>query len=98
MCRSASTVTRNTRRFAVVKVAKIFDLSQPDAEAVRSPMGGGWIIPLTPDGSRALSDYFDAEPMDLAPLGGRMGYIVEPSETADIADHLRANNCAWVVK
>lgn len=82
----------------MVKVAKLFDLSQPDAEAIRSPMGGGWIVPLSPDGSRALADYFDAEPTYLAPLGGRYGYIVEPSEGADLADHLRANACAWVVK
>jgi hypothetical protein len=82
----------------MVKVAKLFDLSQPDAEAVRSPMGGGWIIPLTPDGSRVLSDYFEAEPRDLAPLGGRLGYIVEPSDSGDLAAYLYENNCAWVVK
>lgn len=79
-------------------MTKLFDLSQPDAEAISSPMGGGWIVPLTPAGSQVLADYFDEEPTELAPLGGRAGYIVEPTETADIADHLRANNCAWRVK
>lgn len=82
----------------MVKVAKIFDLSQPDAEAVPSQMGGGWIIPLTPDGARTLSDYFDAEPSDIAPLGGRLGYIVEPSDSGDLAEYLYAHSCAWVVK
>jgi hypothetical protein len=75
----------------------VFDLANPGAEAIRSPMGGGWIVPLTPAGSMALADFFDEEPVELAPLGGRAGYIVEPYQAGDLAEHLRAAGVAWKV-
>lgn len=75
----------------------VFDLANPGAEAISSTFGGGWIIPLTPAGSMALADFFDEEPAELAPLGGRAGYIVEPYQTGDLAEHLRAAGVAWKV-
>ena len=76
----------------------IFDLSKPDAEVIRSPMGGGWIIPLTPAGSQALMEFFDEEPSELAPLGGRAGYIVEPYDGVPLGEFLHNRKCAWRVE
>lgn len=75
----------------------LFDLANPGAEVIRSQMGGGWIIPLTPAGSTALADFFDKEPSELAPLGGRAGYIVEPYQAGDLAEYLRGAGIAWKV-
>jgi hypothetical protein len=75
----------------------VFDLANPGAEAIRSTFGGGWIIPLTPAGSMALADFFDEEPAELPRLGGRAGYIVEPYQAGDLAEHLRAAGVAWKV-
>lgn len=75
----------------------VFDLSKPDAEAIRSPMGGGWIIPLTPAGTQALLEFYGEEAEALDPLGGRCGYLVEPYQSGDLAEHLRSCDCAWRV-
>ena len=71
--------------------------SKPDAEIIGSSFGGGWIIPLTPAGSIALMEFFGDEPFEHAPLDGRSGYIVEPYQAGDLAEYLRACNCAWRV-
>lgn len=76
----------------------IFDLSKPGAKAIASSFGGGWIVPLTLDGSRALMEFFDEEPAPLAPLGGEVGYIVEPNQTNDLAVHLREADVAWSIE
>lgn len=75
----------------------LFEAKQPAARAIPSTFGGGWIIPLTPDGSRVLGEYFDAEPQPIAPLGGLLGYIIEPQDGADVAEYLRAEGIAWEV-
>lgn len=75
----------------------LFDISKPGARAVPSSFGGGWIIPLTPEGSRVLAEYFDAEPQPFLPLGGRQGYIIEPQDAADVAEYLRSEGIAWEV-
>lgn len=68
-----------------------------DAEVIKSSFGGGWIVPLTPAGSMALADFFDEEPVELAPLFGRAGYIVEPYQSGELAEHLRAADLTWKV-
>jgi hypothetical protein len=75
----------------------VFDLANPGADVIRSPMGGGWIVPLTPEASQSLMEFFDEEPSELAPLGGRSGYIVEPYQAGILAEHLRAAGIAWKV-
>jgi hypothetical protein len=75
---------------------KLFDLSKPDAEAIPSSFGGGWIVPLTPAGTQALMEFFGEEPTDIAPIA-RRGYIVEPYQSGDLAEHLHNCNCAWKV-
>jgi hypothetical protein len=75
-----------------------FDLSNPHVRAVASPMGGGWAIPLTEEGTDALTDFFGEPPAPIAPLGGAEGYIVEPYQAVDVADHLRGAGLAWAVK
>jgi hypothetical protein len=80
-----------------MKIEIPFDLANPGAEVIRSTFGGGWIIPLTPAASMALADFFDEEPAELAPLGGRAGYIVEPNQAGDLAEYLRGAGIAWKV-
>jgi hypothetical protein len=79
-----------------MKAANLFH-ERPGAEVTRSPMGGGWIVPLTPAASIALSDFFGEEPVEIAPLGGRFGYIVEPQQAGDLAEYLRDAGIAWKV-
>jgi hypothetical protein len=71
---------------------------RPGAEVISSSFGGGWIIPLTPAGSIALADFFNEEPCKLAVLGGRAGYIVEPYQAGDLAEHLHGAGIAWRVR
>jgi hypothetical protein len=66
-----------------------------DAQTIPSSFGGGWIIPLTPAGSMALADFFDEEPAELAPLGGTVGYIVEPYQVGDLAEHMTNAGLTW---
>lgn len=75
----------------------VFDLSKPHAKAIRSPMGGGWIVPTTDEGREALAEFFGEAPAELAPLGGESGYIVEPYQSGDLAEFLRSRGTAWEV-
>lgn len=75
----------------------VFDLSKPGAKAIKSPMGGGWIVPLTDDGKRVLTEYFGEEPADLPPLR-QVGWIVEPQEAGDLAEYLWSEGIAWEVR
>lgn len=75
----------------------VFDLSKPGAKAIRAPMGGGWIIPLTDEGTTALATYFGEPATPIDPLGGEAGYIVEPQDAGDLAEFLRAEGVAWTV-
>lgn len=75
----------------------LFQKSQPAVRAIPSSFGGGWMIPLTPEGSQVLAEYFDAEPAPIAPLGGLSGYIVEPQDAEDLAEYLKAENLTWEV-
>ena len=74
-----------------------FDLSKPGARAIRSPMGGRWIIPLTDEGKAALEEFFGDEAFPIAPLGDQSGYIVEPQDSAALAEYLREAGIAWEV-
>lgn len=78
----------------------VFDLSEPGAKAIKSPMGGGWIIPTTDEGRRILAEYFgsDRPAVPIDPLGGEVGYIVEPYEAGDLAEYLKSENLAWTVE
>lgn len=79
--------------------SRLFDWSQPDAVVIECNWtGGGWIIPLTPAGSEALLEFFDEEPCELAPLGGRAGYIVEPNEAGELTEYLQNAGIAWRVE
>lgn len=75
----------------------MFDLSKPHVQAIPSPMGGGWVLPLTAEGESFLREWFDDEPVALAPLGDVPGFIVEPSQSADLAEALREAGLAWAV-
>lgn len=66
-------------------------------EVIRAPMGGAWACPLTESGEEFLRDFFAEEPSELAPLGGRAGYIVEPNEFEFLAERLRIAGIAWKV-
>lgn len=76
----------------------VFDLSKPGVEVCASSFGGGWVFPLDAAGTQALHEFFDEKPAPLAPHGGRSGYIVEPQEASDLAEHLRSCNVAWEIK
>jgi hypothetical protein len=76
----------------------LFDLSKPGAKAIRSPMGGGWIIPLTDEGEDVLERFFDEPAYPIAPLGGEAGYIVEPQDGEALAEYLHDAGCAWTVE
>lgn len=76
----------------------VFDLSKPGVETIPChTFGGGWAFPLTPDGQLALEGYFGEKPTPLAPHDGRLGYIVEPQDASDLAEHLQSIGVAWKV-
>lgn len=80
----------------------VFDLSKPGARVVASSFGGGWIIPLDAAGLQACAEFFGQQPHTLKPFVGgtgehTKGYIVEPYQSADLAEHLRACNVAWEI-
>lgn len=74
-----------------------FDLSKPGVAVQASTFGGGWAWPLNEKGREALRAYFGENPVPLRPLDGRKGYIVEPYDAHDLAEHLRACEVAWKV-
>lgn len=76
----------------------VFDLSKPAVKAIRSPMGGGWVVPLNLVGRKALASYFQSQPTEISPLGGQEGWIVEPQDAADLAEYLRSEGIAWEVR
>lgn len=73
-------------------------LSGPPAKAARAiqptAFGGGWIIPLTPEGERTLTDYFQ-EPCAYLPPVGKHGWIIEPWQTLDVREALEAAGLDW---
>lgn len=75
----------------------VFDLSKPGVRAIPSSFGGGWVVSLDAAGFQALHEFFGKMPEPLAPLGGEKGYIVEPYQTQDLAEHLRSCNVAWEI-
>jgi hypothetical protein len=75
----------------------MFDLSKPGVRAISSTFGGGWALPLNEDGEQALEEFFGEPAYPLAPLGNVPGYIVEPYQTGDIAEHLASCGVAWEV-
>lgn len=75
----------------------VFDLSKPGVRAIPSSFGGGWVVPLDAAGFQALHEFFGEYPEPLAPLGGEKGFIVEPFQTQDLAEHLRSCNVAWEI-
>lgn len=76
-----------------------FDLSKPGVAVMAcSTFGGGWAWPLNEDGREALLAYFGEDPAPVAPLGGRSVYIVEPQDSGDLAEHLRACGVAWRIE
>lgn len=76
----------------------LFDLSNPCAKAIRSPMGGGWIIPLNDEGEDVLERFFGEPPAPIKPLGGQLGYIVEPHDSGPLAEYFLESGHAWTVE
>lgn len=74
-----------------------FDLSKPEARAIPSGFGGGWIIPLTDRAKEFLSNWFREILEPLAPLGGQVGFIVEPRQTGDLANALIEAGIPWEI-
>lgn len=70
-----------------------------DAQTIASSFGGGWIIPLTPAGSMALADFFDEEPTQIpVPIGEGgfpLGYIIEPYQVDELAEHMTSAALTW---
>lgn len=66
------------------------------ARVLRAPMGGAWIVPLTDEGREMLAGFFGEAPASLAPISA-VGWIVEPYQTGDLAEALRAAGMAWEV-
>ena len=58
-----------------------------DFHFTHSPsFGGGWLVPLN-SGAAEFGEYlFDESPYDLPPLGGKMGWIVEPGDMVAISN------------
>lgn len=75
----------------------MFDLAKPDARAIPSSFGGGWIVALTDEGRDFLASYFGDEAQPWAPLGNQIGWIVEPADSAALAEALREAGIAWEV-
>lgn len=75
----------------------VFDLSKPAVRAIKSTFGGGWVVPLNDDGRRVLAEYYGEPATELAPLGGQLGYIVEPQDAGDLAEYLKSENIAWEI-
>lgn len=75
----------------------VFDLSKPAVKAIKSPMGGGWVVPLNETGTRVLFEYFGNIGTPIAPLGNQVGYIVEPWEAGDLVEYLINEKIAWEV-
>lgn len=63
------------------------------AEFIRSPFGGGWIIPLSDEAAEICRDIFREDEAPLASIGGTSGWIVEPQDLADTVESLRNANC-----
>lgn len=76
----------------------VFDLSKPAVKAIKSTFGGGWVVPLNDDGRRVLLEYYQEQPIAIAPLGNLLGYIVEPQEAGDLAEYLQSEKIAWEVE
>lgn len=73
----------------------VFEKPVPDVRSTRSGFGGGWLVPLTPYGSQVLLDYYQEEPAPIAPLGGTLGYIVEPQDAEDVTNYLKSEGVKW---
>lgn len=75
-----------------------FNNPKPNATVIPSSFdsSGGWIIPLDAAGFQALHEFFGEIPELLIPFD-RKGYIVEPHQSADLAEHLRACNVTWEI-
>lgn len=76
----------------------VFDVSDPGVAVTQSSFGGGWAWPLNAAGVQALHEFFGEPPVPLAPIGGIVGYIVEPYQSGNLAEHLRSCNVAWEVQ
>lgn len=79
-----------------MKIEKAFDLSKPGVAVRASDFGGGWAWALDAAGGQALFEFFREAPAECPPIG-RVAYIVEPYQSADLAEHLRACNVAWEI-
>lgn len=75
----------------------VFDRSKPAVTAIKSTFGGGWVVPLNDDGRRVLLEYYGKQPVGIAPLGGLLGYIVEPQDADALADYLHSEKITWEV-
>lgn len=81
--------------------ARVFELSKPDVGVIQSSFGGGWVWPLNAVGTQALRKFFGEEPASIPVMGNEgaalLGYIVEPYQAGDLAEHLRSAGIVWKV-
>lgn len=76
----------------------VFDLSKPGVRVTQSSFGGGWAWSLDAAGAQALHEFFGEGPGTIPIESGRPGYIVEPQQSHDLAEHLRSCNVAWEIR
>lgn len=76
----------------------VFEKAMPSVAVTRSSFGGGWAVALNAAGTQALHEFFGDEPVEQPALGGTLGYIVEPYQAVDLAEHLRSCNCEWEIR
>jgi hypothetical protein len=63
------------------------------AKFARSGFGGGWILPDGPEAIEICESYFGEPAIPLAPIGGALGYIIEPQDVTDTVEGLRDAGC-----
>lgn len=65
--------------------------ASPDFKFIASTFGGGWLIPLNDEVTETYTRAFDDKPAALAPIGGQVGWIVEPQDMRDLFADIRAD-------
>lgn len=83
----------------------VFKRAIPSVAVTRSSFGGGWAWALNAAGEQALREFYNGEdPAEIPVLatygqrGFAKGYIVEPHESEDLAEHLRSCNLEWEIR
>ena len=62
-----------------------------DIKFIESSFGGGWVVAITHEGSQYMEEFYDEEPREIAPLGGEVGWIVEPQDVRQLVESARVD-------